>query len=746
MVGMMSVRSFVALALLAALSWSAAKAQGPAYEPRVIIGLYDASPKDSFEASYLYEMAEFPLNHVGLELEYHNVRSGLPDLSKRTDVRGILVWLIDANTVDGEKLADFVETASARGLPVLVTGPLPARGTAGQPAPNDRILAAIGLRNLGGFRPYTYDMKPVHKVAAMVEFERKLPVALPPIDIVQASDPKRVTPYLVLQRGTDAASRTLAVVATDKGGYVAPGYMSYEDKTADWKAWRVDPFAFFREVFRTQTMPIADTSTISGRRIYYSHIDGDGWNSVSEVDAYAKRGAYASEVILDEVVRRFPSLPVTVAPIAADLDPAWMGTKKSQDIARAFFRLPQVEIGTHTYTHPFEWAYFGPGYDARSELHFVPRYAKAKVDPSLKPDPNAPKRRLHFSYDVPRAYGDIPFNIDREVSGSIAYINQFAPPGKKAAVLQWSGDTRAFPAAMAATVAAGVPNINGWGSRFDGDYPSYTNVAPVGRRVGQHIRVYASHANENEYTALWQGRYFGFRYLTLSLKNTETPRRVKPANVYYHMYSGEKPAALTAMLEIMTYVSAQTLAPITTSRYARIGEGFFRVRFAKIGPGQWRIENRGALDTLRYDDAANMHVDYAKSSGVLGHTRTNGSLYVTLDSANRTPVVAIGTGPEPRVAAIILDNARWRVHSGRDAPNGRAFKAEGFGNGEMTWIAPAGAAGRTARLMWRNKGGPEQTASADVDTQGRIAFVLPSEGFNSIDAVLTISDQGAQTQ
>jgi hypothetical protein len=80
-------------------------------------------------------------------------------------------------------------------------------------------------------------MKPVHKVAAMVEFERKLPVALPPIDIVHASDPKRVTPYLVLQRGTDAASRTLAVVATDKGGYVAPGYMSYEDKTADWKAW-----------------------------------------------------------------------------------------------------------------------------------------------------------------------------------------------------------------------------------------------------------------------------------------------------------------------------------------------------------------------------------------------------------------------------------------------------------------------------------------------------------------------------
>jgi hypothetical protein len=743
----MSIRSIAAFAALAVFwSWTSALAQNATYEPRVIVGLYDAAPKDGFEASYLYEMAEFPLNHLGLELEYHNVRTALPDLSKRDDVRGVLIWLIDANTVDGEKLASFVEEATRRGLPVLVAGPLPARGAPGRSAPNDRILAAIGLRNLGGFRPYTYDLKPVHIDKRMVEFERKLAVPLPPLDIVQAADPKRVTPYLTLQRGADASSRTLAVATTDTGGYVAPGFISFEDKTADWKAWRVNPFAFFREVFRLKTMPAADTATLSGRRIYYSHIDGDGWNSVSEVDAYAKRGAYASEVILDEVVRKFPGLPVTVAPIAADLDPAWMGTKKSQDIARAFFRLPQVEIGTHTYTHPFEWGYFGPGYDPQSELHFVSRYTKAKVDPKLKNDPNAPKRRLVFPYDVPRAYGDIPFNIDREVAGSVAYINQFAPPGKKTEVLQWSGDTRAFPAAMAATANSGLPNINGWGSRFDGDYPSYTNVAPVGRRIGPYVRVYASHANENEYTALWQGRYFGFRYLTVSLKNTETPRRVKPANVYYHMYSGEKPAALNAMLEIMTYVSAQKLTPITTSRYARIGEGFFRVRFARLGPNQWRIENRGALDTVRFDEAANMHVNYAQSSGVLGHTRTNGSLYVALDSADRAPVLTVGEGSEPAAAAILLDNSRWRVHSKRAEAGGAGFRAEGFGNGEMTWIAPAGSAGRAARLTWRNRSGAQRVASGQVDAMGRIAFVLPSEGHNDIDAVLTISDAGAQTQ
>lgn len=714
-------------ALIAAIfSGHAAAAQTTVHEPRIVIGVYDAAPGAQFEASYLYEMAEFPLNHIGLELEYHNAREALPDLSKRTDVRGVLIWLIDAETVDGEKLATFAERAAAQGLPVLVSGPLPEKS--GEANAN-RIFKVLGLKNMGGYRPYTYDMAPVHKVSAMVEFERRLPVPLPPIDIVQALDPKTATPYLTLQRGTDPATRTLAVVTTPKGGYIAPGYAGFEDRNAHWKAWRVNPFALFREVFRTESLPIADTTTLSGRRIYYSHIDGDGWNSVTEVDAYAKAGVTASEVVLREVAQRYPDLPITVAPIAADLDPDWLGTPKAQEIARAFFRLPHIEAGTHTYTHPFEWGYFGSGYNPNSEIHFVKRYPKSKVAPSLKPDPNAPKPRLVFPYDVPRAYGDIPFSIDKEVSGSAAFIARFLPAGKKVELLQWSGDTRAFPAAMDALAKANMPNINGWGSRFDGDYPSYTNVAPVGRRIGRHVRVYASHANENDYTALWQGRYFGFRYLTTSLRNTESPRRVKPANVYYHMYSGEKPAALTALLEIMAHVRTQSLTPVAASRYAKIGKGFFDVRFTPAGDLSWRVENRGALDTLRFDLADGLHVDYAKSSGVLGHTRTNGSLYLALDSASATPIVALARGAEPATASILLNDSRWRVHSGASDGKALNFAAEGFGEGEMRWHAPPGR----YRLSWRSAKGVtgEQTATAQ---DGLVAFRLPSAGFNDVTA------------
>jgi hypothetical protein len=183
-----------------------AAAATTSYEPRVIIGVYDAPPNETFESSYLYGMAEFPLNHLGLELEYHNARKTLPDLSRRQDVRGVLVWLIDADKVDGMRLAAFVEAATARGLPVLVSGPLPAKGGEGSA---NRIFKSLGLRNLGGFRPYTYDMAPVHKVAAMVEFERRLPIPLVPIDIIQAIDPQSAAPYLTLQRGADPGLRRL---------------------------------------------------------------------------------------------------------------------------------------------------------------------------------------------------------------------------------------------------------------------------------------------------------------------------------------------------------------------------------------------------------------------------------------------------------------------------------------------------------------------------------------------------------
>ena len=82
---------------------------------------------------------------------------------------------------------------------------------------------------------------------------------------------------------------------------------------------------FFRLAFGTDDLPKPDTTTLCGRRMYFSHIDGDGWRNLCEINKYRKRRAMSAEVILDEVLMRFPELPVSVAPIAADLDLRWHG-------------------------------------------------------------------------------------------------------------------------------------------------------------------------------------------------------------------------------------------------------------------------------------------------------------------------------------------------------------------------------------------------------------------------------------
>src|SRR4029453_5395461 len=90
----------------------------------------------------------------------------------------------------------------------------------------------------------------------------------------------------------------------------------------------------------------------------------------------------------------------------------------------------------------------------------------------------------------------------------------------------------------------GVPNINGGDTMLDREWPSYTRVAPLMRPVGSHWQNYTSASNENVYTNLWKGPFYGFRNVLETFRRTEHPRRVTPVNVYYHYYSAERVAGL----------------------------------------------------------------------------------------------------------------------------------------------------------------------------------------------------------
>ena len=71
------------------------------------------------------------------------------------------------------------------------------------------------------------------------------------------------------------------------------------------------------------------------------------------------------------------------------------------------------------------------------------------------------------------------------------------------------------------------------------------------------------------------GRDHGFLHLEATVNATENPRRLKPINVYYHMFAGERAAQLAGVRHHLDAARQALLTPIAASHYAAIADGFF---------------------------------------------------------------------------------------------------------------------------------------------------------------------------
>ena len=69
-----------------------------------------------------------------------------------------------------------------------------------------------------------------------------------------------------------------------------------------------------------------------------------------------------------------------------------------------------------------------------------------------------------------------------------------------------------------------------------------------------------------------------------TLQRTETPRRLKPFNVYYHMYSGQRPESLAAVKQHLETARDSAVVPIAASHYAAIADAFFDVTITARRP------------------------------------------------------------------------------------------------------------------------------------------------------------------
>ena len=524
-----------------------------------------------------------PLSYLGYVPEFVDVNH-LPEGTLPGRYAGAAVWLSTVPSADGmQRLQNWLRKQQRDHLPVALIAPAP------------ELLRTLAGPKFGlTLDNYSATRAPVRIVqqAPMMGYEQ---VVRPVVDDFFPLHLHAGTALLTLQQGS---RQQIAAAITPWGGYAVGKYAVANLPGLIDSRWTIDPFAFFQAALQLPDMPVPDVSTETGRRMLMVHMDGDGFISRAELP----NAPIAGEVVRDRIVKRY-ALPMTISVIEAEVSPTGLYPSMSalaEQVARDIFQAPNVAIGSHSYSHPFYWYKVGSdtvsgGYNLR-----IPGYQ---------------------------------FDLQREVAGSIDYIQQrLAPPGTAVQVFLWTGDCVPIGDAVGMTVRKQVLNLNGGATVATRSSPTLTQIDGLGIQRQGGFQVYAPNQNDNIYTHNWQGPFYGYERVIETFELTETPRRLKPMDIYFHTFIASKRAGLKSLEKVFSYALAQESTPVHIADYARKVLDFQDLSIARSASG-WRIRDAGALRTLRLPQSLGWP-DLAASQHLAGYRAVSDYSYLHLDAGN----------------------------------------------------------------------------------------------------------------
>jgi hypothetical protein len=542
--------------------------------PRRILVAYNGDETPALNFADVHRFLQMPLNHLGYIVDYHDIRQPLPEAVRADRYAGLIAWFTGTPAQPaGRTLAAWLARRVEEGLPLALFGDI---GFLLEPPLSKKLGLRMGAP-AGGELAFT-------RIDAMFGFETPPQPPRREFEPLLADGPD-LTALLELEAAGNR--RYIASAIAPWGGYVQHPFVLRPVPGTDAMRWVVDPFAFVKRALRLPDMPVPDTTTENGRRLLFSHIDGDGFPSIAELPGRP----FAGEALLTQILEKYP-VPTTVSVIEGEISPDGLHPKESpklEDIARRIFRLPHVEIASHTYSHPFRW------------------------DLSVRHGIFQDEEKAYYHLELP----GYRLDLRREIVGSVDYIRQrLAPPGKPVNILLWSGDTAPDAEALRIAYAAGLLNMNGGDTTITRSDRTLTAVGANGIVKDGLLQIYAPIANENIYTNLWRGPYYGYGRVIETFELTESPRRLKPVDIYYHSYSASKRAGIDAVHKALAWALAQPLHPIFASEYIRKVMDFYRASIAREGDA-WIVRTDGELRTVRLPYALGAP-DLATAEGVVG--------------------------------------------------------------------------------------------------------------------------------
>ncbi|MFT4242906.1 MAG: bifunctional glycoside hydrolase 114/ polysaccharide deacetylase family protein [Acidovorax sp.] len=602
--------------------------------PRRVLVVYDGTDSPALNYTGAHRFLQMPLNYLGYTVDYADVRDGAPPSVLADRYAGIVIWF--TGYMAETHVTAFNRWLNARldeRIPLLVLGSF---GYAAPPSLYTRL----------GIEPAVATSRQhITRQSPLLGFEAPPQPLAGPRYTWSATNPPAPGSAEPLVELRDERERALIGGALMPwGGFLINPFVMTEVFGTGLMNWVADPFALLTRGLRLPLLPVPDVTTENGRRLLFTHIDGDAFPSRAELPG----SPFAADV-MRQIIAKYPTIPHAVSVIEGEVAPHGLHPDLSpqlEDIARKIFQLPHVELASHTYSHPFRWdtsvrhGIFGGESEAADNLP-VPGYT---------------------------------MDLTREIVGSTQYINdRLAPPDKRVNILLWSGDTAPNAQALEITERAGLLNMNGGDTSIRATAPTLTKVGALGIVKNGYLQVYAPVTNENIYTNLWKGPFYGFQDVLQTFAMTEAPRRIKPVGIYYHTYIATKQAGITSLHKVYRWAAAQPLHPVFPSEYIRKVRDWHSMAIAREGDG-WRIRGDGELRTLRLPTALGLP-SLAASQGVAGWHEAPEGTYVHLTGASAW--LRTGTAPGATRPALYEANARLAAWSPRTDGTGVDFSLRG---------------------------------------------------------------------
>jgi len=572
---------------------------------REILTLIDESKIDRIKQSVHIEGA-LPLEYMGYIQKLYDVNSHpLPLIKDMHHYAGVVIWLREKYKKPSELVNWILELEKINVKVVFATN---------FSIESSQMLEKLGIKIENFNKPTSKNSKVIYK-DKMIGYE---------IEPSLSEDNN----YFTLLKGkslftiSDSINQETTLAAIMPwGGYAISNAFIIE--LVDDNIWIIDPFKFFAKALRLKPLVIPDVTTQNGKRLLFTHIDGDGIMNAVEWNPKLVSG----DIIYSEILKKY-KIPHSVSVIGGEIDTNGLFPKLAkhlQKITTDMYKLDNVEPATHTFSHPYFW--------------------------NMIVDGNLP---AEYRLNIP----NYTFSLDKEIRGCLEDINTlYLKKGKKPAdIVFWSGDCAPTYNVLKNIYEYNILNINGGDTYITNTNPWLSYVAPLGIERGDYYQVFTGAQNENIYTNEWLGPFWGFKKVIQTFKLTNSPRRLKPIDIYYHLYSGSKRASLNALKYVFDWAIAQDVMPIYTSEYIPMVMDYYTVSMSEED-GYFLVDGMQDIKTLRIEEEK-ANVDLTHSEGILGFNHFETHTYVHLDNVNRVILKQSSLNEPQTEPYLISSNAK----------------------------------------------------------------------------------------